>query len=176
MADGQVGQLNTAAVKKGVGADEEAVNSLDPHRRAASYIDRILKGEKPATCRCRTQPNMNWSSTSRPPRHSAVRGGGTPESAATVFRPCGRAAVLRMCVPSTGPLSFLCSLAARADDDLRRRYFAVLHRRGRPKARVALARKLLVRLYVMLRDQIDYDEFRRRGRATRPARPLASTM
>jgi transposase len=25
-------------------------------------------------------------------------------------------------------------LAARADDDLRRRYFAVLHRRGRPKA------------------------------------------
>jgi ABC-type uncharacterized transport system substrate-binding protein len=48
MADGQVGQLNPAAVKKGVGADEEAVNSLDPHRRAASYIDRILKGEKPA--------------------------------------------------------------------------------------------------------------------------------
>ena len=63
-------------------------------------------------------------------------------------------------------------LAARADDDLRRRYFAVLHRRGRPKARVALARKLLVRLYVMLRDQIDYEEFRRRGR---PA-PQASTM
>jgi transposase len=56
-------------------------------------------------------------------------------------------------------------LAARLDDDLRRRYFAVLHRRGRPKARVALARKLLVRLYVMLRDHIDYDEFRRRGRA-----------
>ena len=58
-------------------------------------------------------------------------------------------------------------LAARADDDLRRRYFAVLHRRGRPKAKVALARKLLVRLYVMLRDQIDYEEFRRRGRAPR---------
>ena len=55
-------------------------------------------------------------------------------------------------------------LAARADEDLRRHYFAVLHRRGRPKAKVALARKLLVRLYVMLRDQIDYAEFRRRGR------------
>ncbi len=60
-------------------------------------------------------------------------------------------------------------LAARADDDLRRRYFAVMHRRGRPKAKVALARKLLVRLYVMLRDHIDYDEFRRRGRT--PQRP-----
>jgi transposase len=55
-------------------------------------------------------------------------------------------------------------LAARADDNLRRRYFSVLHRRGRPKARVALARKLLVRLYVMLRDRIDYEEFHRRGR------------
>src|SRR5262245_821850 len=59
-------------------------------------------------------------------------------------------------------------LAARADDDLRRRYFSVLHRRGRPKAKVALARKLLVRLYIMLRDHIDYEEFRRRGRASRP--------
>jgi transposase len=64
-------------------------------------------------------------------------------------------------------------LAARADADLRRRYFSVLHRRGRPKAKVALARKLLVRLYVMLRDQIDYEEFCRRGRAAR-ARPMAA--
>jgi transposase len=63
-------------------------------------------------------------------------------------------------------------LAARADEALRRRYFAVLHRRGRPKANVALARKLLGRLYVMLRDQIDYGEFRRRGRAAR-AHPAA---
>ena len=43
-----------------------------------------------------------------------------------------------------------------------------VHRRGRPKAKVAVARKLLVRLFIMLRDQIDYDEFRRRGR-TAPA-------
>jgi transposase len=58
-------------------------------------------------------------------------------------------------------------LAARADGELRRAYFAVLHRRGRPKAKVALARTLLVRLYIMLRDQIDYEEFRRRGRVRR---------
>jgi transposase len=60
-------------------------------------------------------------------------------------------------------------LAARADTDLKRVYFTVLRRRGRPKAKVALARRLLVRLYVMLRDQIDYDEFCRRGRARRRA-------
>lgn len=66
-------------------------------------------------------------------------------------------------------------LAARADDDLRRRYFSVMHRRGRPKAKVALARKLLVRLYIMLRDQIDYEEFRRRGRAPQqPQLPVAT--
>jgi transposase len=34
-------------------------------------------------------------------------------------------------------------LAARADADLKRLYFTLLHRRGRPKARVALARNLL---------------------------------
>jgi len=67
-------------------------------------------------------------------------------------------------------------LAARQDDDLRRRYFSVMHRRGRPKAKVALARKLLVRLYIMLRDQIDYDEFRRRGQVAHPPRASAAGM
>jgi transposase len=60
-------------------------------------------------------------------------------------------------------------LAARADDDLHRLYRTLIHRRGRPKARVAVARKLLVRLFIMIRDQIDYAEFRRRGRL--PPRP-----
>src|SRR5438876_928439 len=54
--------------------------------------------------------------------------------------------------------------AARIDPDLRRIYGALVRRRGRPKAKVAVARQLLVRLFIMLRDQIDYDEFRRRGR------------
>src|SRR6266496_1183246 len=58
--------------------------------------------------------------------------------------------------------------APRLDPDLKRTYGALVHRRGRPKAKVAVARKLLVRLFIMLRDQIDYDEFRRRGR-TAPA-------
>ena len=61
-------------------------------------------------------------------------------------------------------------LAARTDEDLHRLYRTLIHRRGRPKARVAVARKLLVRLFIMVRDQIDYAEFRRRGRLP-PPRP-----
>ena len=58
-------------------------------------------------------------------------------------------------------------VAARSDSDLRRLYSVVMHRHGRPKAKVAVARKLLVRLYIMLRDQIDYAEFRDRRRPRR---------
>jgi transposase len=66
-------------------------------------------------------------------------------------------------------------LATRGDAGLKRIYVAVLRRRGRPKAKVALARRLLVRLYVMLRDQIDYDEYCRRGRARRAGVELVGT-
>jgi transposase len=59
--------------------------------------------------------------------------------------------------------------AARLDADLKRTYFTLRHRRGRAKARVAVTRKLLVRLFIMLRDHIDYAEFRRRGRPPAPA-------
>jgi len=62
-------------------------------------------------------------------------------------------------------------VAARSDADLRRLYSAVMHRHGRAKAKVAVARKLLVRLYIMSRDQIDYDEFRDRGRPRHLAQP-----
>jgi hypothetical protein len=41
--------------------------------------------------------------------------------------------------------------------------YRVLNRRGKARAKVAVARVLLVRLYIMRRDQIDYTEFRRRG-------------
>jgi transposase len=65
-------------------------------------------------------------------------------------------------------------LAARIDPDLKRLYLTLLHRRGRSKAKVAIARKLLVRLYIMLRDETDYVEFQRRGRRPSPeeAQPM----
>ncbi|MFN0277241.1 MAG: IS110 family transposase [Pyrinomonadaceae bacterium] len=46
---------------------------------------------------------------------------------------------------------------------VREHYLSVSRRRGRPKAKVAAARKLLINCYVMLRDGIDYQEFARRG-------------
>ena len=60
--------------------------------------------------------------------------------------------------------------AVRKDEDLKRFYQRVAERRGRPKAKVAAARKLLIRAYIMLRDEIDYAEFRRRAVAARLAR------
>jgi transposase len=61
-------------------------------------------------------------------------------------------------------------IAVRKDEDLKRFYQRVADRRGRPKAKVAVARKLLIRAYIMLRDEIDYAEFRRRAVAARLAR------
>jgi transposase len=64
--------------------------------------------------------------------------------------------------------------AARRDPELRKFYKRLLHRRDKPKAKVAVARKLLVRSFIMLRDQIDYAEFVRRGVAARVARETHS--
>jgi transposase len=61
-------------------------------------------------------------------------------------------------------------VAARQDHDLKQLYGRVQLRRNRPKAKVAVARRLLVRAFIMLRDQIDYAEFLRRGVAARSAR------
>ncbi len=49
------------------------------------------------------------------------------------------------------------------DRRIRQFYSEVSRRRGRPKAKVAAARKLLINCYVMLRDGIGYEEFTRRG-------------
>lgn len=61
--------------------------------------------------------------------------------------------------------------AVRRGEELKRFYLRLAHRRGRQKAKVAAARKLLIRGYILLRDGIDYAEFLRRGVEARPARP-----
>jgi transposase len=53
--------------------------------------------------------------------------------------------------------------AVRRDPELQRFYRRKLIQKGLGKARVAVARKLGIRLWIMLRDQIDYNEFCRRG-------------
>ena len=53
--------------------------------------------------------------------------------------------------------------ASRYDPRLRRAYRRLVFRKGAPIAKVAVARKLAIRLYIMLRDGIDYEEFCRRG-------------
>src|SRR5262249_39344340 len=58
--------------------------------------------------------------------------------------------------------------AVRGDPELRRFYRRKLIQKGVGKARVAAARKLGIRLWIMLRDQIDYTEFCRRGQQARP--------
>lgn len=52
--------------------------------------------------------------------------------------------------------------AARFDPTLKDTYKHLSARRGRPKAKVAVARKLLVRAYILLRDEIDYATYLRR--------------
>lgn len=60
--------------------------------------------------------------------------------------------------------------ASRGDPELKRFYLRLLHRHGKPRAKVAVARKLLIRSYILLRDGIDYAEFQRRAVAARLAR------
>jgi transposase len=64
-------------------------------------------------------------------------------------------------------------VAIRKDPDLARVYKRVWLRRGHAKAKVAIGRRLLVRAFIMLRDEIDYDEFLRRGVAARSSRATA---
>jgi transposase len=57
--------------------------------------------------------------------------------------------------------------AVRRDPELRRFYRRKAVQKGIAKARVATARKLGIRLWIMLRDEIDYLEFCRRGQTRR---------
>jgi transposase len=60
--------------------------------------------------------------------------------------------------------------AVRRDQEMKSFYLRLLHRRGAQKAKVAAARKLLIRSYILLRDGIDYAEFLSRGVEARLAR------
>jgi transposase len=60
--------------------------------------------------------------------------------------------------------------AVKRDEGLKKFYQRLVYRRGAAKAKVAVARKLLVRGYIILRDCVDYQEFLRRGVEARPAR------
>ena len=57
--------------------------------------------------------------------------------------------------------------AVRRDPELQRFYRRKLVQKGMGKARVATARKLGIRLWIMLRDEIDYPEFCRRSHLRR---------
>jgi transposase len=60
--------------------------------------------------------------------------------------------------------------AVKADPELKRFYRRLAQRRGKPKAKVAAARKLLIRSFIMLRDELNYAEFQQRAVAARLAR------
>lgn len=62
------------------------------------------------------------------------------------------------------------NVAIKTDPGLRSFFHRVMKKRNRPKAMVAVARKLLVRSFIMLRDGIDADEFLRRGVEARSSR------
>jgi transposase len=53
--------------------------------------------------------------------------------------------------------------AVRRDSELKHFYRRKLIQKGLGKARVAVACKLGIRMWIMLRDQIEYNEFCRRG-------------
>jgi transposase len=53
--------------------------------------------------------------------------------------------------------------AIRRDPELQRFYRRILIQKGLGKVRVAVDRRLGIRMWIMLRDQIEYKEFCRRG-------------
>ena len=66
--------------------------------------------------------------------------------------------------------------AVERDPELKRFYRRKLVQKGLGKARVAAARKLGIRLWIMMRDQIDYEEFCRRGKARQESGSVRAGM
>ena len=66
--------------------------------------------------------------------------------------------------------------AVGRDPELKRFYRRKLVQKGMGKARVSAARKLGIRLWIMMRDQIDYQEFCRRGKARQESGSVCAGM
>jgi transposase len=66
--------------------------------------------------------------------------------------------------------------AVRRDPELPRFYRRKLVQKGLGKASVAVARKLGIRLWILLRDQIEYHEFCRRGQKQQKSREACAGM
>ena len=66
--------------------------------------------------------------------------------------------------------------AVERDPELKHFYRRKLVQKGLGKARVAAARKLGIRLWIMMRDQIDYQEFCRRGKARQESGSVRAGM
>ena len=64
----------------------------------------------------------------------------------------------------------------RKDPELQRFYRRKLLQKGMDKARIAAARKLDIRLWIMMRDQIDYEEFCRRGKSRQTGEPMRGCL
>jgi transposase len=67
-------------------------------------------------------------------------------------------------------LGLSAQIACRSDAKLKSSYTRLAKKKPKPVAKVAVARKLLVKLAIMLRDQITADEFDQRGRTVGNAR------
>ena len=66
--------------------------------------------------------------------------------------------------------------AVRKDPELKQFYRRKLIQKGLGKTRVAVARKLGIRLWIMLRDEIDYEEFCRRGQKQQSGAACAGVL
>jgi transposase len=66
--------------------------------------------------------------------------------------------------------------AVRRDPELKRFYRRKLNQKGFGKASVTVARKLGIRLWIMLRDQIEYNEFCRRGQKQQKSSDASAGM
>jgi transposase len=64
----------------------------------------------------------------------------------------------------------------RKDPELQRFYRRKPFQKGMGQARMAAVRKLGIRLWIVMRDQIDYEEFCRRGKSRQTGEPMRGCL